>query len=95
MPVQIVWDLENDPDGNVQHILEHGLSMDEVDEVLLDPASETDLSRSSGENITFGWTPTGVHIAVLWQSVQDDPLIIRPLTAYPVPPKRRQKKRGR
>ena len=53
-PDHIVWDREDDPDGNVQHILDHGISMDEVEEVLLDRDSVTTVSRSSGNPITFG-----------------------------------------
>lgn len=52
----VVWDLADDPDGNVVHIEEHGISQHEVEEVLLDPNSETVFSRSSGLPITFGYT---------------------------------------
>lgn len=51
---QVIWDLEDDPDGNVQHIAEHDVSMDEVEEVLYSPESETGVSRTSGNPITFG-----------------------------------------
>lgn len=63
--VHVVWDLENDPDGNVQHILEHGLTVDEIEDVLFDPRSVTTVSRSSGEPITFGHKATGRYIAVV------------------------------
>ena len=33
----IIWDMEDDPDGNVQHIADHDLTVDEVEEVLADP----------------------------------------------------------
>jgi hypothetical protein len=29
----VAWDAEEDPDGNVQHIFEHGITMEEVEEV--------------------------------------------------------------
>jgi uncharacterized DUF497 family protein len=86
--VQIIWDLEDDPDGNVQHILEHGLSMDDVEDVLFNPANETGVSDSSGDPITFGYTASGEHIAVVWEHIMDDPKTIRPVTAYRVPEKR-------
>ncbi len=35
--VSVLWDLEDDPDGNVQHISENDLSVEEVENVLLDP----------------------------------------------------------
>ena len=28
---RVLWDLDDDPDGNVQHIAEHGLTIDEVE----------------------------------------------------------------
>ena len=31
----VIWDLPDDPDGNVQHVIEHGLTEDEVEDVLL------------------------------------------------------------
>ena len=51
---QVVWDLEDDPDGNVRHIQERGITMDEVEDVLLDRDSQTAVSKSSGDPITFG-----------------------------------------
>jgi hypothetical protein len=86
---QIIWDLEDDPEGNYRHITDgHDVTADEVEEVLRDRANPTAVSRSSGERITFGWTASGEHIAVVWEHVQDDPLTIYPITAYPAPPPR-------
>jgi hypothetical protein len=48
MPFQsIIWDLDDDPDGNVQHCEAHGITKEEVDEVLQN-ATDTDVSDSSG-----------------------------------------------
>jgi hypothetical protein len=52
----VIWDLEDDPDGDVAHIAEHGITQDEVEEVVGTPANPTVLSDSSGRPITFGWT---------------------------------------
>lgn len=41
----IIWDLDDDPDGNVQHCGEHGLTKEEVEEVF-EHASDLDFSRS-------------------------------------------------
>jgi hypothetical protein len=90
-PWQIVWDLEDDPEGNVQHILEHDVTMDEVEEILLDPQNDTIISRESGNPITFGWTSTGKYLAVPWENVCDDPKMVYPLTAYPATPPRGKK----
>jgi uncharacterized DUF497 family protein len=86
--IHVVWDLEDDPEGNVQHIAEHGISADEVCEVLFGPHSNTTISRSSGEQITFGYTEAGRYIAVVWEHVTDDPLTMRPITAFDAPPPR-------
>jgi len=85
----VIWDLEDDPDGNVQHILEHGVSMEEVEEVLLNPKSSTTVSRSSGLPITFGHTSSGRYLAVVYEHLDDDPWMLRAVTAYEVPEPRR------
>ncbi len=82
----IVWDMEDDPDGNVQHIAEHGITVDEAEAVLNDPRSRSGRSRRTGRPQTFGWTPTGKFITVIWEEVHDDPRMIYPVTAYEVPP---------
>jgi hypothetical protein len=28
--VRLIWDLEDDPEGNIQHIAEHGITQTEV-----------------------------------------------------------------
>jgi uncharacterized DUF497 family protein len=83
---EIVWDLDDDPEGNVQHIAEHGVTVEEVEDVLYGSRTRTGRSRSSGRPQAFGWTSTGKHIAVIWEEVCDDPRMIYPVTAYEVPP---------
>jgi hypothetical protein len=95
MDARIIWDLDDDNDGNVQHIREHGVTMDEAEEVLLDPQSSRAPSRTSGLPTAFGWTSTGRHLAVVYEIVDDDPLTLRPVTAYDVPPPAPKKKRRR
>jgi hypothetical protein len=82
----ILWDLEDDPEGNVRHVAEHGVSVDEVEAVLRDPRSRSGLSRTTKRPQTFGWTPTGKFIAVIWEDVDDNPRTVYPITAYEVPP---------
>ncbi len=82
---QVIWDLDDDPDGNVQHIAEHGLTVEEVEDVLFDPRTRTGRSRSSGRPEAFGETLTGKYITVIWDEVCDDPRMIYPITAYEVP----------
>jgi hypothetical protein len=84
---QVFWDLPDDPDGNYRHILDgHDVTIEEVEEVLLSPDSGRTFSQSSGYPIAFGWTTTGKFLAVVYEEVVDDPLIIRPITAFPAPP---------
>ena len=94
---QIFWDLEDDKEGNYWHIVieGHGITKEEVEEVLSDPGNPTDHSRSSDENITFGHTSSGKYIAVVWNEVTEDPLAVYPITAYEVPPPARKNKKGR
>ena len=81
----VIWDDAGDPDGNTDHVAEHGLTPDEVDEVLLDDTIPVAQSRSTGRPCKFGWTSTGKHIIVVWDILHDDPLMIYPVTAYKVP----------
>lgn len=80
--VQVLWD--DEPGQNVDHIAEHGLTPDEVDDVLLDDTIPTGFSRSTGRPCKIGWTRSGKHILVVWDEVYDDPRMIYPVTAYEV-----------
>lgn len=62
----IIWDLDDDPDGNVQHCAEHGISPEEVEEVLAS-ATDEDVSRSSGRPVVFGDTSAGRHLMVVYE----------------------------
>jgi hypothetical protein len=83
MDAAIIWD--DEPGQNVDHIVEHGLEPDEVDEILLDDTIPTAFSASTGRPCKFGWTSTGKHIIVIWDEVCDNPPMIYPVTAYEVP----------
>jgi uncharacterized DUF497 family protein len=61
---QILWDMPDDPDGNVQHIAEHGLTIEDVEEVLFNPTSEGK-SASSGRPCAWGYTLEGIFIIVV------------------------------
>ena len=82
-PISIIWDLDDDPEGNVQHISQHGIEVKEVEEVLLDPNSDLAVNRNdSGNKLTFGYTNAGRYLAVVWEHVDDNPLTVKPVTAY-------------
>jgi hypothetical protein len=78
----IIWDLDDDPDGNVMHCLEHDISKTEIEEVV-ENAMDADISRSSGRPVLFGDTSSGRHIMVVFDIVDSD--TIYPITAYDVP----------
>jgi hypothetical protein len=50
----IAWDDEDDPRGNVQHIATNGLTTEEVEQVLHDPANRPIISRSTGRPTVLG-----------------------------------------
>jgi uncharacterized DUF497 family protein len=78
----IIWDLGDDSDGNVQHCAEHGVTKEEVEEVLQKP-TDADISWSSGRPVVFGDTATGRRLMVVYETVERD--AIYPITAYEVP----------
>lgn len=78
---RVCWDLDDDPRGNVQHIAEHDISKEEVEEVLEHPDG-IERSRSSGLLIAFGDTTTGRLIAVVYEKIDDGSAY--PVTAYEV-----------
>ena len=79
--IDAIWDLPDDPDGNVQHIAEHGLTPIDVEYVLNHP-KRRQTSRSSGHPIVFGFTPSGETIAVVVEEIDEG--TVYPVTAYPV-----------
>ncbi len=74
-----IWDTEDDPRGNVRHIGEHGLTPEDVEDVLFG-VHESDTSRSSGSPMVFGFTSAGTYICVVFEWVSDD--TVYPVTAY-------------
>lgn len=76
-----IWDLDDDPAGNVRHIAEHDITKEEVEEVLENPAG-VEKSRTSGRPIAFGETSTGRILAVVYEEIDED--AIYPVTAYEV-----------
>lgn len=76
--------MDDDPDGNVQHCADYGVSKEEVEEVL-ENATDADISRSSGRPVVFGDTSGGRHLIVVYEEVDDDTAY--PVTAFEVPRK--------
>jgi hypothetical protein len=77
MPViDVIWDLPDDPDGNVQHIAQHGLTPIDVEYALHHP-TRRGKSRSSKRPMIFGNTPSGEQIVVVYDEIDEG-------TIYPV-----------
>ena len=79
---RFIWDDPDDPQGNVEHIAEHGLTVDEVEYVLESPTAEA-RSDSSRRPCCFGYTPADEYIIVIYERIDED--TIYPVTAYHVP----------
>lgn len=80
--LQVIWDDDGRPDGNVQHIAEHGLTIQDVEHVLENPTEEG-TSGSTGRPCCFGYTPGGDFIIVVYEQIDSE--TICPVTAYEVP----------
>lgn len=78
----ILWDRDDDPNGNVQHIAQHNLTKEDVEDVFDNPTG-SDISRSSGRPVIFGETAKGKYIMVAYEAV--DASTVYPVTAYEVP----------
>jgi hypothetical protein len=68
--------------GNIEHIEEHDLTVEDVEHVLNNYES-TGVSRSSGLPCVFGYTPSDVYIIVIYEDIDED--TVYPVTAYEVP----------
>ena len=73
----IVWN--HDDDGNVEHITENGLSIGDVEYVVMN-AQEFGMSHASGRPILLGYTEGGEYVCVVYEEVDD--VTIYPVTAY-------------
>ncbi len=82
----LIWDLDDDRDGNAVHCREHRELKEEVEEVF-EHATDADISRSSGRPVVFGDTAAGRHLMVVFEIVDAD--TIYPVTAYHVPRRQR------
>lgn len=77
--LEFIWDLDDDPRGNIAHIAEHGLDKEDVEYVMCNPTS-TGISDSSGRPMAYGYTEWGAYIAVVFEEVDTD--VVYPVTAF-------------
>ena len=73
----IIWN--DDPGENVDKISLHGLTIEDVEYVLMNPKRRV-TSKSSGRPAVYGYTPDGDYIFVVYEEVDD--VTIEPITAY-------------
>ncbi len=67
--------------GNVEHVEEHGLTVEDVEYVLANPVRKA-TSRSTGLPCVFGYTPDDVFIIVVYEVIDEE--TVYPVTAYEV-----------
>jgi uncharacterized DUF497 family protein len=76
----VEWD-----DANADHIADNGITIEEVEDILYDPASRPIRSRSTGRPLVIGRTQTGKTIVVVYERHKDGGhVIVRPVTAYEI-----------
>ena len=78
----IFWDADDDARGNVQHCARHGVTKEEVEEVLQN-VTGTATSHTTGRPVLFGDTQMGRHLIVVYRVLTGN--VLRPVTAYDVP----------
>lgn len=76
--IRVMWD--DEPDGNVERVAEHGLTTDAWEFVFENHYAES-VSRSSGDPIRFGYLDNRrVMVAFRWI----DDVTVYPVTGYEV-----------
>ncbi len=69
-------------DETIEHVAEHGVSPEELQEVVRDP-DEIGESRSSGRPCCWGETTAGRYLFCVFEKLDDS--TIMPITVYEVP----------
>ena len=82
MEVTIIWDLDDDEEGNVEHIAQHGIDKQDVANVFDHPVAFS-VSDASNRPMVFGYTIDDRYIVVVYEQI--DPDTVYPVTAFEVP----------
>jgi hypothetical protein len=81
----IDWDDSDDPQGNVQHIADNGVTTHEVEEILQSLSAVDEVSRSTGRMARRGWTSTGKYLFVVYDLDDSQGIVVvYPITAYEI-----------
>jgi uncharacterized DUF497 family protein len=93
--VECLWDLPDDPEGNVHHIDEHGITVEEAEGVVRSGYDAAVASASSGRPTVFGYTTTGKYVAVVFEVIDKGVPQVYEVTAFEAPPPAGPKRRRR
>lgn len=77
---EFLW--SDEPDGNVEHLAQHGLTMDDFEHVF-DHAESEGFSHTTGRPVRFGTTIDGRYICIVFEWLEKD-MTVLPITAYEV-----------
>ncbi len=78
--IQVIWDLDDDPNGNVQHIpINEYLTKDDVQHAV-DNATWYGNSRTSERQRLIGPAENGLPLVLIYEQVDEDTMY--PVTAY-------------
>jgi uncharacterized DUF497 family protein len=77
--IEFIW--IDGPEGNIEHLAEHGISPEEAEDVVSNPIA-TDVSTTTGRPIAFGFTRAGRSLAVVYEQI--DPITVYSITAFEV-----------
>ncbi|WZP00053.1 hypothetical protein EP7_001670 [Isosphaeraceae bacterium EP7] len=79
----ILWDDEDDLDGNVWHIRLNGLTPDEVEDALSGPGVRDVSSRSTGRSSSYASLLNGRSLFIVYELSKEAGLVfLYPITAY-------------
>ncbi|MDZ4688121.1 MAG: DUF4258 domain-containing protein [Planctomycetaceae bacterium] len=75
-------DADQPEDSNVEHVAQHGLTIEDVEHALENPLSDVDESDATGRPLVFGFACDGRVIAVVFEWLDD--VTLYPITAFVV-----------
>jgi len=79
-PTQIVW--SDEPNANVEHVAQHGVTPEEADEVICEYYDQRQRSRSHQHRwVVQGYTSAGRYLVVVFEII-DETGVILPITAF-------------